>query len=470
MKINYKSTVLLTILLISMNLLMSCSSGGGLERWIHEDVNEDFTSKVFSKKELKEDLESLKNQMIARHPVYNEITDKKAINTMYASLKSNIIEDMNRQDFFQLIGKLTPYFNDGHSLIFPLLAEGTYAKNGRQHLFPFGVLVNNESLYINKRHTHKSNPITIEKGTKILSINGISGKTILKELAQYGHGETANLRMHMSSLLFPYWLNAIYGWKENFQLVLEFENKQKSITVSNPEDWNNESSGLGDNWLKVMPNQVAYLRLGTFDVIEESGYKEFVENAFDEIQKKQLSKLVIDVRGNTGGQTAAGTEIIKYLTDKKLNQVSSVIEKLTEDSNGFLGYKGDPGEIIEIDVTGNNLVEPVQDSKRYKGEVIVLIDEMSYSATIVFATTIQDHNLAKLVGQPTGGYANQTGNLAPFYLPNTKLLVLAPGRYITRVSGDTRKQSVQPDIHVTKDENPAIDKTLEVSLSLFENQ
>lgn len=470
MKIDYKNMIRLTILLILMNLLVSCSDGGGLERWIHEDVNEDFTSRVFGKKALQEDLESLRNQMIAKHPVYHQITDKKAINAKYASLKSNIKEDMNRRDFFQLIGKLTPYFNDGHSIIFPLLAEGTYAKNDGQYLFPFDVLVNNESLYINKKYTHKSNPITIEKGTKVLSINGVPGGTILKELAQYGHGETANLRMHMSSLLFPYWLNAIYDWKEDFQLVLEFENKQKNITVSNPEDWNKENNGLGDNWLKVMPNQIAYLRLGTFDVGEEAGYEDFVQNAFEEIQKKQLSKLIIDVRGNTGGQTAAGTEIIQYLTDKELNQASSVIEKLTEDSNGFLGYKGDPGEIIEIDVTDSNLVEPVQDNKRFKGEVIVLIDEMSYSATIVFATTIQDHNLAKLVGQPTGGNANQTGNLAPFYLPNTKLLILAPGRYITRVSGDTRKQSVQPDVLVTKNENPAIDETLQVSLKLFGNQ
>ncbi|WP_460219534.1 S41 family peptidase [Psychroserpens sp. MEBiC05023] len=470
MKIDYKYLIRLTTLLVLVNLLVSCSGGGGLERWIHEDVNEDFTSRVFGKKALQEDLESLKNQMIAKHPVYNEIIDKKAINAKYTSLKSNIKEGMNRRDFFQLIGKLTPYFNDGHSIIFPLLAEGTYAKNDGQYLFPFGVLVNNESLYINNKYTHKSKPITIEKGTKVLSINGIPGETILKELAQYGHGETANLRMHMSSLLFPYWLNAIYDWKEDFQLVLEFENKQKNITVSNPEDWNKESNDLGDNWLKVMPNKVAYLRLGTFDVSEEAGYEDFVQNAFEEIQKNQLSKLIIDVRGNTGGQTAAGTEILQYLTDKELNQASSAIEKLTEDSNGFLGYKGDPGEIIKIDVTDSNLVKPVEENKRFKGEVIVLIDEMSYSATIVFATTIQDHNLAKLVGQPTGGNANQTGNLAPFYLPNTKLLILAPGRYITRVSGDTRKQSVQPDVIVTKDENPAIDKTLQVSLKLFGNQ
>ncbi|MEM7549432.1 MAG: S41 family peptidase [Bacteroidota bacterium] len=448
-------------------MLVITGCGGGMEAYIHDDVNEEFTTQIFTKKELVEDLEHLKTQMAARHPVYYELTDKGAITAKFASIESSIKAEMNRQDFFRLVGKLNPYFRDGHSLIFPLLAEGTYDEDKEQYLFPFGVFVNNQSLYINKTYQHKSNGRTIEKGTKAISINGVSGEAILKELAEYGHGETATLRMHMSTLLFHYWLHAIYGWQGEFQLVLEYGNNQESIVVSNPENWNKQLNKLGDNWLKVLPNQVAYLKLGTFDVDEESGYNEFIENAFAQIQEKNISKLIIDVRGNTGGQSDAGAEVIRYLTDEELNQGAAAIEKLSEDNNGLFGYKGKPGEVIEMDVLSSELIEPVEEAKRFRGEAMVLIDEMTYSAGILFATTIQDHKLAKLVGQPTGGHANQTGNLTPFYLPNTKLLVLAPSRYFTRASGDSRKHTVQPDVIVKKDTDASVDRTLRVSQDLF---
>ncbi|MTI20793.1 hypothetical protein E1176_07160 [Fulvivirga sp. RKSG066] len=455
---------------ISLLLLIWVITGcGGIEEWIHDDVDEAFTDKTFSKKELAEDLEFLKTQMAERHPVFHELTDSDSIVAKFESINSNLKSDMSRQDFFKLIGKFNPYFKDGHSFIFPLLAEGYYHEENGQYLYPFGVYVNDQSIYINKTYKHKSNSITIEKGTRVVSINGVAGETILKELAEYGHGETATLRMHMSTLLFHYWLHAIYGWQGNFELVLEHNDQLTTITAFNPENWESKQNKLGDNWLDIMPNQIAYLRLGSFDVDEEAGFEEFVENAFAQIQQQKISKLIIDVRGNTGGQTDAGAVVIKYLTNKELNQASTAIEKLNEDNNGLFGYKGEPGEIIEIDVTNDEIIEPVEESKRFKGEVIVLIDEMTYSAGVVFVTTIQDHKLAKLVGQPTGGHANQTGNLNPFYLPNTKLLVLAPSRYITRVSGETRKQTVQPDVIVNKGNDPEVDRTLEVSQGLFTN-
>jgi len=452
-------------LILTMISLVGCSAG--IESWIDDDVDEEFTNKTFSKKALQEDLYYLQKQMPAIHPVFDKKTDEHEITSKFQNLHSQIKDGMSRKDFFRVIGKINPYYKDGHSFIFPLLAEGTYAKDNGQHLFTLGVSVNGQSLFINKTYKHKTNGKTIKKGTKILSINGIVAEGILDELSEYGHGETADLRKHMSTLLFRYWLNAVYDWKSEFLLALEHEGEQNTITISNPNNWESAQDKLGDYWLETLPNKVAYLRIGTFDVDEDDGYEDFIEESFAQIQKQNLSKLIIDVRGNTGGQSDAGAEVIKYLTHKRLNQASSAIEKLNEDNNGLFGYKGKPGEIIEMDVINDELIEPVEAPKRYKGETIVLMDEMVYSAGIVFLTTIQDHNLAKLVGQPTGGHANQTGNMTPFYLPNTKLLVLAPSLYITRPSGEKSEHTVQPDVSIDNGTDTTPDRTLEASLELF---
>ncbi|WP_461599794.1 S41 family peptidase [Winogradskyella sp.] len=457
-----------TFLLMLIITVYGCGEGG-IKAWINEDVDSEFTKQTFAKKALQKDLEYLITEMYNRHPVLDEIANEADISSKISNIKSEIQEDMTRQEFFKIIGSLNPEFKDGHSFVFPLLAEGTMAENKGKYLFPFGVIVRNNSLYLKKTYTNISSGIKLEKGSKIVSINGIPGEAILRKLAEYGHGETATLRMHMSSVFFHYWLKAIYDWDGNFSVVFEHNKNKTNLVVSNPDNWNSEQDHMGDNWLEVMPDQMAYLKLGTFDVDEETGYEQFVEDAFLKIQEENISKLIIDVRGNTGGQTQAGAEVIKYLTSEKINQASAAIEKLSESTNGIFGYKGKPGEIIKMDVTKDAIIEPVAQSKRFNGEVILLIDEMTFSAGIVFATTIQDHNLARLVGQPTGGHANQTGNITTFHLPNTKLLVLVPCRYITRVSGDTSLHRVEPDITVYEDADPKIDKTFQVALGLLNN-
>jgi hypothetical protein len=451
-----------------MTTIISCQDNG-IETWIHKDVDEKFISKTFSKKALLEDLEYLITEMHKRHPVFDKITNEKDISTILSNIKKNIHEDMSRQDFFRVIGKLNPVFKDGHSFIFPLLAEGNIAKKQDKRLFPFGVFVRGNSLYVNRTYTNTSSGAKLKKGSKIVAINGLTGEMILNKLAEYGHGETATLRMHMSSVFFPYWLNAIYDWESKFEVVFEYGENIVNIVVSNPEAWKSDQEHTNEHRLEFMPDHIAYLKLGSFDVDEETGYYQFVEDAFRKIREEKLSKLIIDVRGNTGGQTKAGAEVIKYLTRKKINQASAAIEKLSENNNGIFGYKGEPGEILKMDVKNDALIEPVDKSERFKGEVILLIDELTFSAGIVFATTIQDHKLAKLVGRPTGGHANQTGNINTFHLPNTRLLVLVPSRYITRVSGDTSRHKVQPDVLVYEGKTSDEDKTLKVALELFGN-
>jgi hypothetical protein len=70
----------------------------------------------------------------------------------------------------------------------------------------------------------------------------------------------------------------------------------------------------------------------------------------------------------------------------------------------------------------------------------VLIDELTYSAAILFATTMQDHGLARLVGRPTGGHANQTGNMMPTRLRHSGFTVFIATRDFIRPSGDTHGQ------------------------------
>jgi C-terminal processing protease CtpA/Prc len=109
----------------------------------------------------------------------------------------------------------------------------------------------------------------------------------------------------------------------------------------------------------------------------------------------------------------------------------------------------------EFDLSREGLIEPLPEAQRFRGRVAVLIDEMSYSATILFATTMQDHRLARLLGRPTGGHANQTGNMMPTTLAHSGFTVFIATRDFVRPNGDVQPGPVVPDEIVREPAEPS---------------
>ena len=431
----------------------------GMDSWIHEDVDASFTQKTFTSDEIKADIDYLAAAMQQRHPAFNDYVNKDELEAKVAQLKAAITSDMTRKEAFKYIGQLSPMFNDGHSILFPLIAEFTYAEEQGIQTFPFGVKINDGKLFLASSYTRDSDNFSIAKGTEISAINGHRAQDIIVTLAELSHGETALLRESVLSVLFQYWLFAVFDVQGDIAMSYVTDKTEKELTLATNDSWQRNSAEMDEYELSLINNETGYLRIGSFDVDHDtSTYSDFIEQSFATIKEKGLSKLIIDISGNTGGQSDAGAEVIQYLINKPVPQASHAIEKLTSDNNGLLGYKGNPGEVIELDVKSDGMINPIAKEYRFNGEVIVVIDRLTYSAGILFATTILDNNIGTLVGEPTGGFANQTGNLTPFYLPNTKLLMLAPARYIIRPSGDMTKQPVMPHHLLTEEElsNPEV--------------
>lgn len=92
------------------------------------------------------------------------------------------------------------------------------------------------------------------------------------------------------------------------------------------------------------------------------------------------SGLIIDLRGNGGGQT-----------DVQLNIGSLFFP--TETSFGSFTKRGGPPEQVTTR----------KSDQVYKSKVVVLVDEISASASEVFAAAMQEHKRARITGQQTWG-------------------------------------------------------------------
>ncbi len=448
------------LILLTIVAIFSCQSSA-------KKITENTT---FDKQLLLEDLNYLIDNVEKRHVDFYERANQDSIRYMKEKVSSMLTKSMNRTEFFQVIGLLNPYFNDAHCLVFPLVEEIKLKKEEGAPPFPFHVQLDEDGILRPERSYERiSDGSIVDKTWEIFSINGISTTEILDKIEQYSHGESKKLRRHMTTLLFADWLFSLYGWCGDFELV--FEGGSKKIQVKPNDTWKSlELNVVQYNRMEILSDNIGYLRLASFDVDEhKSQYENFIEKSFDSLSRQKVNKLIIDVRGNTGGQSDAGAMVLRYLTNKNLPQVSKAYDKIHEDNAGWFNYRGQPGDIKELDLSEDDMIKPVDPEKQFKGEVLVLFDEMTYSAGIIFITTVQDNKVAQTVGRPTGGFANQTGNIEAFQLPNTKLTVYAPSRKFIRVNGNTSIHSVVPDIVVNKADSifSGKDHVLEISIELL---
>lgn len=276
---------------------------------------------------LKDDLALWRSAVLERDPrFYRQSALDAPTEAAFARALQSADHPMSRQQAFRLFAKMNPLFRDAHTLLLPWLSGEEPGDGEAQSQFPFGVVITpNERLLLRSNWREERTGSELEQGSEILSINGIVSKRILGNLLPYSHGETQKLRMHMLSVMLPEWLDAIMGWRDRFTISLAHGSGQRNLQWLKGAAWKPvESARHADmpsvEWLNEAS---ALLRVPTFDVDEyPEAFNNAVDAAFRQIRIKNVQHLIIDVCGNTGGQSDAGAKIIQRFLDKPSAQVS----------------------------------------------------------------------------------------------------------------------------------------------------
>jgi hypothetical protein len=401
---------------------------------------------------LKADLAVWRRAVLERHPRYYGQTMLEApVEAAFRIAAASIDGALTREQAFPIFARINPTFRDAHTLLLPWLSGDEPGDAERASQFPFGAAIAADGqLRLRSGWRNDTSGETLAQGAEILAINGIAIPDLLARLVAYSHGETAKLRMHMLSVMLPGWLDAVMGWRDRFAITLAGAAPPMTLQWVKGARWTPFENSKAAEMPRVawLGADAALLRVPTFDVDEDPAtYNTAIDQAFAAITARGVSRLIIDVRGNTGGQSDAGARVIQYVLDRPAAQVSRARERLNDENIGVLGYRGAAGSMREF-VVDDELIQPASADARFKGRAAVLIDELTYSAGILFATTMQDRGLATLVGRPTGGFANQTGNMMPMRLPATGFTAFIATRDFIRPSGDQRVAPVQPDLVV----------------------
>jgi hypothetical protein len=323
-------------------------------------------------------------------------------------------------------------------------------------------------------------------GTEILSINGVTCGRLLQKLLKVARADGSNDAKRVADMeilgdskyeafdvFFPLYFppkSSDYVYK-----VLKPGSSQSDIiqaTAVTANERNSRLTVLKDDptapvWALTFPKpNVAYLKMPTWEMYNRKwDWKGFLQSSFSALVDKGTPNLVIDLRGNEGGDSV-GDYILPWLIKQPMAtenyQRFTRYRKVPSDLRPYLSTwdpsfydwgdsaRPDPNGFFKLtryDDGKGSMVSP--NPRTYNGKVFVIVGPENSSATFEFAYQVQRLKLATLVGLPTGGSLRGINGGAFLFLtlPHSQIEVDVP--LIAQFFPDKRPdRGLQPDVSV----------------------
>lgn len=340
----------------------------------------------------------------------------------------------------------------------------------------------------------------VVRGTEIMKINGVATATLLERMLAIARADggndakrvryldvTASSRFEAFDIYLPLLLGDQLGLGNEFALSIQppgtsapIDIREKGVTYSQRlqqvQVRHAEPSKEDPAWTWTTYEGAALLTMPTWALYNSTwDWKEWLDGKLNELAASDAKALIIDLRGNEGGQDC-GDPIISRLIDADLGvnpaERYTRFTKVPADLNPYLDTWDDSfrdvSALVEpasrpalvsggepyfrakaaANAEDGSLIRAVK--PRFAGKVYVLVDAACSSATFQFATLVQRHRLGTLVGEPTGG--NQRGiNGAYFFflrLPRTGIEMDVPLVGLFPGGDDAPDAGLTPDVLV----------------------
>lgn len=445
---------------------------------------EHFDTTRYSIEELKEDFSVFRKKLETKAPLLYLYNSKERTNVYFDSLYGLINHEMTAIEFFRLLAPINGFLKDQHTSIFP----GTKMFNSVSE-FPNLLPVDIELLGGKSLITFNYSPSPeLKQGTEIVSINGVRSDEIMKTLHSIYNRDGYDMEFPKQGINVDFWFyyHLIYGTSSTYKFEFISENgetgnsivpgatmdEMDAVLALTPKTKNEDREpGI---YLEVMDSlktgilSIEDYSSSTFKKNQGKSYKRLVAEHFSTIEEKELSTLIIDVRGNRGGHPNNVKHTLKFLLDStfelitELRQVKRPNEKAFSKRTSKRWYP----------TLGIGTFKPHENN--FKGKVIVLMNGESLSATAELVSVLKRYNRAIFIGTNTGGNPIVlSGSLNKGYweLPNTKLRAFVPNK--CQILGDIELNTgfgLEPDYVIERDINDILtdsDRTLLYAISLI---
>lgn len=357
----------------------------------------------------------LTTSVLEDHPALLDTKLKINFENAARTLEASLYEGMPASDFLYQLRVAVAMLNCSHTAI---LAQGT----GQYMLeWPLDLLVHEGKAYVLWDRRGKNE---IAVGQEILAINGRPVKELYSNLAGIMGTDSSSGEVHLekAATLFNrimpmLGLPALYEYQ-----LLHSDGSQSTVSLPRLDPKVLDDSKLYAEWMareplksyEIFNENSAIIRLNYIDEVADQTP---VVEWFRDLSEKKIGNLIVDLRGNPGGDTNNVAYFFSYFATKPFQDEayseirhSGRYESLRY-SNNMVYSETEPfvGDLSEYQAPtaghykkiGGETFKPVSEFG-YRGQVYVLTDSGTTSAAVWLARVLAEQG-AVTIGTETGG-------------------------------------------------------------------
>lgn len=409
---------------------------------------------IFSPEEVKQDMAFLKKRFEKIHPAMYYYTSKDAYSKTYDSLYNTINQPLSYLETYKTLSTLVTNVQDGHTSF--RFNKKRFNKK-KVKFVPFNLRKIEGKYYLSANYSRDS---SIVRGSEVLMLNNEPISELIEKIKQLVSSDKNNdaVKEYYATGSFPNYYIRKNGEIDSIKITYRlpkndstFHRKVACLTSA-------EISKIGTKRYKTFKrpnlsmkvvdslNHIGILDITSFSMaykyldFRNLKFKLALKNSFKAVKRQNIEHLIIDVRGNGGGNILNITRLLQYLSPKPFTLVDTLALKKKAYFVYFkplttivplLAWTLFPHRKEELMYRVNK-----KDNKKkpnlnlaYRGKTYFLTDPGCYSATVFTVNLAKDMGIPeKIIGQPVGGasWGSFAANWQDFKLPNTKYIVHTP--------------------------------------------
>lgn len=374
----------------------------------------------------------------------------------YVKLKYQTIAEVNNKssengsmtvrDLAYVLSYSAAAIGDGHTRI--NYSYDIDATDTRKRFLPFAVASNDGRFVISQ------DPGGQFGGAEIIAINGMPFKEFLQPVLEHISGETFKFRAYQFARDQSFWsdFSGLFSGLGSFNAVLRLKDgtikkvRLNTVDAAGAVSGGSGTQGGGVSLAVYYKAGVGWISYASFDNSEQQ--KKEIAGIFKRLRAEGIRDLVLDFRGNLGGDSSMGDLIFSYISREKITQLNGKIKISKELIRAFpqlKHLKAHLGEVVNTD--SDKGASPVPEDF-FSGRVYLVVDNGSYSSASAFAAAFRDHKIGEILGYEAGEPLIAFGNALTFSLRHSGIhYAVSACRYFPRkpLPGDD-KHGIIPDI------------------------
>ena len=405
---------------------------------------------IFGQQKLQEDFIQFRDILETTHPALYDYTEKEVLDSIFDSNYARIDSALEFRAFLMLMTEVISKVGCGHSSMW---VPGAYWRVAPKNLFPLILYISGDQTYVTGSY---GNTQEIPVGSEMLMINGDPVPSVIAKLAALisADGFNKSYRLAKVGQNFSVKYAHAYGFPDAFRIEYRAPgNAQTTQAVLQPVSKETVDSRKQDHselsFEEIGGTGSAVLTVNTFGYYGQVDmFRSFLDSVFRVVDQHAIGNLILDLRGNNGGDPFCASYLWAYLEPRPLPYF--------EDHYG------------KYDTLANPIPQPVH---HFQGKLFTLIDGNGLSTTGHFCGLLKYHRVGKFIGTELGSTYTCTGNATYPPLDHTGIMVGTARvmRYTAAVKNMDPGRGIIPDHPVDLSQEDIIkgrDATMEYALVL----